>query len=111
MRLRKRDLLAPVKSDLPLTFSRERISAHGGLELFRRYFAAIDLGSRLRAAFRDLALHGDYGAVRMVLCLIGFLLAGGRRITHLGVPARASESERDAHHLRSDRADRTSSPW
>ena len=85
MRLRKRDLLAPVKSDLPLTFSRERISAHGGLELFRRYFAAIDLGGRLRVAFRGLALHGDYGAVRMVLCLIGFLLAGGRRITHLGV--------------------------
>ncbi len=85
MRLRKRDLLAPVKADLPLTFSHERISAHGGLELFRRYFVAIDLGSRLRAAFRGLALHGDYGAVRMVLCLIGFLLAGGRRITQLGV--------------------------
>ena len=85
MRLRKRDLRAPVKTDLALTFSHERISAHGGLELFRRYFAAIDLVGRLRAAFRGLALHGDYGAVRMVLCLIGFLLAGGRRITHLGV--------------------------
>ena len=85
MRLRKRDLRAPVKADLALTFSHERISAHGGLELFRRYFAAIDLVGRLRAAFRGLALHGDYGAVGMVLCLIGFLLAGGRRITHLGV--------------------------
>ena len=88
MRLRKRDLLAPVKSDLPLTFSRERISAHGGLEVLRRYFVAIGLGGRLRAAFRGLALHGDYGAVRMVLCLIGFLLAGGRRISHLGVRER-----------------------
>ncbi len=67
MRLRKRDLQAPVKSDLPLTFSRERISAHGGLELFRRYFAAMDLAGRLREAFRGLTLHGDYGPVRMVL--------------------------------------------
>jgi hypothetical protein len=85
VRLKKRDLLAFVKSDFPLTFSKEQISAHGGLELFRRYFGAIDLVGQLRRAFRGLSLGGDYGAVRMVLCLIGFLLAGGRRITHLGV--------------------------
>ena len=36
MRLKKRDLQAAVKVDLPISFSRERISAHGGLELFRR---------------------------------------------------------------------------
>ena len=97
MRLRKRDLLAPVKSDLPLTFSHEQISAHGGLELFRRYFVAIDLGGRLRAAFRGLALHGDYGAVRMVLCLIGFLLAGGRRITPYGQNTQSGEIEASSH--------------
>jgi hypothetical protein len=85
VRLKKRDLLAPVKSDLPLTFSHERISAHGGLELVRRYFKATGLRARLREAFRGLALGGDYGPVRMVICLIGFLLAGGQRITHLGV--------------------------
>ena len=85
MRFSKRQLLASVKVDLPLTFSSERISAHGGLELFRRYFAAIDLAGQLRAALRGLSLRGDYGAVRMVVCLIGFLLAGGRRVTHLGV--------------------------
>ncbi len=85
MRLKKRDLRAPVKVDLPLTFSNERISAHGGLELFRRYFAAIDLAGQLRNAFRGLSLRGDYGAGRMVVCLVGFLLAGGRRITHLDV--------------------------
>ena len=65
-----------VKADLTLTYSDERISAHGGLELFRRYFVAMDLAGRLREAFRGLTRHGDYGPVRMVLCLIGFLLAG-----------------------------------
>ena len=85
MRLRKRDLRACVKADLLLTFSNEPISAHGGLELFRRYFATIALTDRLRRAFRGLSLRGDYGAVGMVVCLVGLLLAGGRRITHLGV--------------------------
>jgi hypothetical protein len=74
---------ARVKSDLPITFSDERISAHGGLELLRHYLAAIDLPGRLRALFRDTALDRDFGAVRMAMLLIGLLVIGGLRVTHL----------------------------
>lgn len=86
MRLSRNRIRARVKRDLPLTFSdRERISAHGGLELFRRYLTAIDLPARLRRALGE---GGDYGAARLVLLVIALLLAGGRRLAHLAVLAR-----------------------
>jgi hypothetical protein len=83
--LSRSEIRARVKSDFAITFSDERITAYGGLELFRRYFAAIDLAGRLRRALGD---AGDYGAVRLVLCVIGLFLAGGRRLAHLAVLAR-----------------------
>ena len=83
MRLSKRSIRAAVKGDLPITFSDEKISAHGGLELVRRYLVAIDLAGRLRALFRDTALDGDFGAVRIAMLLIGLLVIGGLRVTHL----------------------------
>jgi hypothetical protein len=74
---------ARVKSDLPITFSDERISAHGGLELLGRYLAAIELPGRLRALLRGSALDRDFGAARIALLLIGLLVIGGLRVTHL----------------------------
>lgn len=105
MRLSRRHLRARVKSDLSITFSSERISAHGGLEVFGRFLRAIDLAGRLREAFRGLACGGDYGARRFVLCLVGLLLLGGRRITHLRVLERDPVFLRFAglHRLPSDR--------
>jgi hypothetical protein len=83
--LSRSEIRARVKGDLAITFSDERITAHGGLELFRRYFVAIDLAGQLRRALGD---AGDYGAVRLVLTVVGLLLAGGRRLSHLAVLAR-----------------------
>ena len=83
MRISRDRIRARVKGNLPITFSDEKISAHGGLELVRRYLAAIDLPRRLRALFRDTALDGDFGAVRIALLLIGLLVIGGLRVTHL----------------------------
>jgi hypothetical protein len=85
VKLSRSRIRARVKHDLPITFSDESISAHGGLELFRRYLEAIDLPSRLRQALGD---AGDYGAVRLVRVVIGLLLAGGRRLAHLAVLSR-----------------------
>jgi hypothetical protein len=82
VRLSKNRIRSRVNHDLPIRFSEEAISAHGGLELFRRYLVAIDLPGRLRRALGD---AGDYGAVRMVLVVVGLLLAGGRRLAHLAV--------------------------
>ena len=88
MRLSRRSICAHVKRDLPIAFSSEQISAHGGLEVFGRFLRAIDLAGRLRRAWGDLGCEGDYGARRFVLCLVGLLLIGGRRITHLRVVER-----------------------
>jgi hypothetical protein len=106
--LSRNRIQARVKRDLPLTFSdREQISAHGGLELFRRYLVAIDLPARLRRAVGD---GGDYGAVRLVLLVIALLLAGGRRLAHLAVLARDPVILRFAGMQRLP-ADRTVARW
>ena len=83
MRMSRSRIRARVKSDLPITFSNEAISAHGGLELLGRYLAAIELPARLRRVFRDTPLDADFGAVRLTLLLIGLLVIGGLRVTHL----------------------------
>lgn len=83
MRLSRSSLRARVKSDLPIEFAREKVSAHGGLELIRRFLVAIDLPGRLRSTFRDTPLDGDYGAVRMILLLVGLFVVGGLRVSHL----------------------------
>jgi hypothetical protein len=83
VRISRSRIRARVKSDLPITFSDEKISAHGGLELLRRYLVARELPGRLRAWFRDTALDGDFGAVRIAMLLIGLLVIGGLRVTHL----------------------------
>jgi hypothetical protein len=83
VRLRKRDLRAPVKGDLDITFSEERISAHAGLELFGCYVRSLDLGRRLRRALGAHGLEGDYGIVGRVFALVALTLIGGRRISHL----------------------------
>jgi hypothetical protein len=69
--------------DLPLTFSGERISAHGGLEIVRRFFELIDLRSRVQHRMRGVGREGDYGFSRMLLALVGLIIVGGARVTHL----------------------------
>ena len=83
MRLRKRDLRAPVKGDLDITFSEERISAHGGLEIFRRYLRALEVPRRLREVLAPHGLHGDYGVVGIAFSILALILIGGWRVTHL----------------------------
>jgi hypothetical protein len=83
VKLRKDRIRARVKGDLPVTFSEEQISAHGGLEIFGRYLRSLDLARRLRDALRPHGLDGDYGAVRMVFTVLALIVAGGWRISHL----------------------------
>jgi hypothetical protein len=83
VRHRRSDLRAPVKGDFDVTFSDERISAHGGLELLRRYLVSLDLGRRLREALAPHGLHRDYGVAGMVLAILALILIGGWRISHL----------------------------
>lgn len=83
MRLRKRDLRAAVKGDFDIAFSQERISAHGGLEIFRRYLSGLDLPRRLREVLAPHGLHGDYGVVGIAFSVLALIVIGGWRVTHL----------------------------
>ncbi len=69
--------------NLPITFSEERISSHGGLELIRRFFELIDFRVRVRDGMRGLGRGGDYGFTGILLAVIGLLIVGGARVTHL----------------------------
>jgi len=82
VRISRRSIRSRVK-DQSITFGRDRISSHGGLEIFRLYLKAIRFGARIRDAVRGLGVDRDYGALRFVLCVIGLLLVGGRRLSHL----------------------------
>lgn len=83
MRLSRDRIRARIKSDLPLTFGSERISAYGGLELMRRFVGVLDLRRRLDATLRGVGVGGDYGAAQICLAIMGLLLVGGWRVTHL----------------------------
>ncbi len=85
MRLRKGSIRARVKSDLPIAFTHEKLSAHGGLELFRRFVDRSGFADRLRDVFSIRQFDGDYGSFRITLALIGMLLLGGSRLRHLRV--------------------------
>jgi hypothetical protein len=86
--LSKARIRARIKGDLPITFSTERISAHGGLELFRRYLVQIDLAGRVRRALGGWGLDTDYGVVSLLLCVIGLLVIGGWRLSHVAFVGR-----------------------
>jgi hypothetical protein len=73
VRLSKGQLRARIKGDLRITFSNERISAHGGLELFRRYLEGLGLRRRLERTLAGLGLECDYGASRIVLALLALV--------------------------------------
>jgi hypothetical protein len=83
VRLSERSIRTRVKGSLPIVWTRESLSAHGGLELFARYLAKYGWAGRLRQVFADRRFDTDYGSWRMTLAVIGLLLAGGTRLAHL----------------------------
>ncbi len=83
MRIRKGSIRGRVKSDLPIVFTREKLTAYGGLEIFRRFLDRSGFTDRLRAVFSLRQFDGDYGSFRITLALIGMLLVGGSRLRHL----------------------------
>jgi len=82
VRITKSEICARTR-DIPITFSQEKISAHGGLEFVRRFLGAIGFHGRVQRAVRGQGRAGDYGFHRLLLSLIGLIVVGGRRVTHL----------------------------
>ena len=77
MRIRKRSIRARVKGDLRISFTQERLSAHGGLEVIRRFLDRSGFIERLRKLYSIRQFDPDYGSFRMTLALIAMLIVGG----------------------------------
>ncbi len=83
MKLSKRSLRARVKASLPVHFSSEALSSHAGLSLIGDFLQSAGWADRIRDVFADREFDTDYGSFRMVLAVIGLILVGGSRLTHL----------------------------
>ncbi len=83
MRLSRADFSGCCKSFLKIEFANQDISAFGGLELLRRYFALIELGGRVRRVFARYEVGGDYRAIDMILVIVVLIVVGGRRLDHI----------------------------
>ena len=57
-----------VKGDPTIQFVPQALTSYGGLELLGGYLRQIDLGARLRQAFRG--LRSDYGSARIATALL-----------------------------------------
>jgi hypothetical protein len=85
VRIRKDSIRGRVKSDLAIVFTDEKLSAYGGIELFRRFLDRSGFTERLQKVFAIRQFDGDYGSFRITLALVGLLLVGGTRLRHLRV--------------------------
>lgn len=85
MKLSKRDLRTRVKPFLPIEFTDEPLTSHAGLELFRRFAEQAGWLDRLRQIFAGRRFDTDYGSFRTTLLVVGMLLLGGSRLSHLRV--------------------------
>ncbi len=83
MRLAKHEISHKIKSDLKIEFARQELTSYSGLELFKRYFRIIRLGNRIKQAFREHKMTGDYAVCDMILVLIAIWLVGGDRLKHV----------------------------
>jgi len=83
MRIRKADLRHRVNAPLALRFNARGLTSFAGLELVRRFFRDVGLVQHLRRHLSGTGLDNDFGVVRMVLLLLGLLIAAGRRLRHL----------------------------
>ncbi len=110
MKLKKRSIRGRVKGDLPIEFTDEPLTAHAGLELFRRFLEHSGFVAKLEAVFAGRRFDSDYGSLRMALATIALLLVGGSRLRHLEVLARDPLFQRFARLLRVPH-ERTLSRW
>jgi hypothetical protein len=79
----KRSLRARVKGILPISFTPEPLTSHAGLALLGQFLETAGWSQRLRAVFADREFDSDYGSFRICLTVIGLILVGGERLSHL----------------------------
>jgi hypothetical protein len=84
VRIGKRGFEARIKGDLHVEFGDEKLTSYAGLELVRRYLQGISFFGELRRSSIAAAVGGDLSFGKVVLVVIGMLLAGAKRLRHLG---------------------------
>lgn len=81
MRRRKAEIRRRVNANLEVEFTEAGLSSYAGLELLNRYLRKIGLNGLLRTA--GLPAGGDYGSAALLRMLLGLLIVGGRRLSHV----------------------------
>ena len=83
MRSSKADLSRRVNGNVDFRTGGQEVTSHAGLELFREFLKQSRFLSALRRAVGSAFPNTDFGAVPMLLTLLGLILIGGRRVAHL----------------------------
>ena len=80
MRYRRADLKRRVNGKLDYRFGRQEVTSHAGLELLREYLRRSGLIDLLRGAVGSSFPTTDFGAVAMLLSLLGD--GNARKVSH-----------------------------
>jgi Transposase DDE domain group 1 len=83
MRLSRADSRGRVNGQVRYRFGDREMTSHAGLELVREFLQGRRFASRVRRIVGSTFPGTDYGAVPMVLLLLGLLMIGARRVFHL----------------------------
>jgi len=83
VRLKNSEIHDRINGNLQIEFTDQKLTSFSGLELFNRFFRAIDLRTRIKAAFRSAQTNGDYKVQELVLTFVALWLSGGNRLRHI----------------------------
>lgn len=76
---------ARIKGDLRVEFGGEKLTSFAGLELVRRFLRSLNFAAELRRTEQKLRFGGDLSFARVVLIVLGMLIAGAKRMSHVSV--------------------------
>ncbi|WP_428102329.1 hypothetical protein [Candidatus Rariloculus sp.] len=83
VRLRKADLKRRINGQLRLRYEARGLTSFSGLELVGRFVRQLDLFGALRR-IRCVLPRSDFGGDRLSLLVLALLIAGARRVRHVG---------------------------
>lgn len=83
MRLRRTYLKCRINGQLSFRYQADGLTSYSGLALVERFLRRLDFKGLLRTVVRRLP-SSDFGALSMVLVMLGLLITGGRRVRHIG---------------------------
>jgi hypothetical protein len=83
VRLRNSEIHSRINANLQIEFTDQKLTSFSGLELFNRYFRAIDLRGQIKRAMSSAQIGGDYRVHELVLTFVALWLSGGNRLRHI----------------------------